>query len=339
MSTVYEKLAANFYDWEILGRGSLTYEQAVAPEPPFFPFPGHRLPAPPATHSDQGVRPTFLSKWVDRLSNTLSPSPSHALVLSEDFEIDDEPSPTWISDEDLPVHELRILLPPDQSVTAEAMEHFLSAVSLSSCPLTLELIGTSNQSWLQFVTNEDDLVPVNSQLRAHFPDLVIQGSEGELDAAWGSLDDDSERLVIEFALSHPFMMPLASPGKSDPFVGWLGALSTLNDGEVAIYQVIFTPVTQAWSENIMAAVTKRDGKPFFDDGPDLVKAAQAKIAQPLYAVVVRLAARAADFDRVWEIMRRMAAPLRLFSKPGGNELMPSWQTGCSVHLVTKHGER
>ena len=54
-----------------------------------------------------------------------------------------------------------------------------------------------------------------------------------------------------------------------------------------------------------------------------MKAAQAKIAQPLYAVVVRLAARAADFDRVWEIMRRMAAPLRLFSKPGGNELMPT----------------
>ena len=241
MSTVFEKLAANFSRWESLGRGSMTFEEAVAPEPPFVPFPGHRLTAPPATPYDQGLRPTFLSKWVDKLSDTLHPSPSQALVLSEDSDTDDVPCPTWLRDEDLPVHELRILLPPDQSVSAEAMEHFLSAVSLAASPLTLELIGTASQSWLQLVAHDDDLVPMDAQLKALFPDFVIQASEGELDAAWGPLDDDSERLVIEFALAHPFMMPLASPGKSDPFVGWLGALSILNEDETAIYQVIFTP--------------------------------------------------------------------------------------------------
>lgn len=75
----------------------------------------------------------------------------------------------------------------------------------------------------------------------------------------------------------------------------------------------------------MAAVTKDSGKPFFDDGADLVKQAQAKISRPLYAAVLRLAARCpaeSGLWRTWDIIRGMAPALRLFCREGGQSLTP-----------------
>ena len=282
MSTVQEKLAANVFLWEGRGRGTLTYEQPVGPDPPFVPFPGHRLFASPSAPIDHGHRPTFLSKMVDRLSSTFQPSPGTGLALRGKIEPDEEPEPNWQSEEALPMQELRILLPPDMSISVEAMEHFLSSVSLAAYPLTLELIGEAGMVWIQLALHPDDLSLVSAQVRAHFPEIVTRISEENLTNTWGPLDDDFERLVIEFALAYPFMMPLGNPGKSDLFVGLIGALSSLEAKEAGIYQVTFTPLSEPWAENIVAAVTRPDGKPFFDDGADLVKAAKEKTSQMLY---------------------------------------------------------
>src|SRR5688500_5825121 len=141
MSTVFEKLVANLSRWEVRGRGVLTFPEPVSPEPPFVPFPGHRLPAP--LQADTGRRPTFFSRLADNMAGTLRPPATGALAVA--IKEPEEPEPHWLGKEEPSLVELRLLLPQDMTVSPEAMSHFLSNVSLASHPLTLEFIGTAGQ--------------------------------------------------------------------------------------------------------------------------------------------------------------------------------------------------
>ena len=69
-------------------------------------------------------------------------------------------------------------------------------------------------------------------------------------------------------------------------------------------------------------MTHSDGKPFFVNAPELAAAAERKISKPLFAVVVRIMARTASRDRLYEIARDLASALRVFSQPQGNALIP-----------------
>lgn len=315
MSPLHEKLAKNFLGWAARGSGSRTFQAPVLPTPPFIPFPGHRLPSPPKP--DDGRRPSFFSRLTELAKHSLQPPPRAKLP-----EPVKEPEPHWLGEAGAPPVEIRLLLPDDMKVRPETMGQFLSNVSLAAHPLTIELIGNTGQVWLQLAVNDDDKDGVSEQVAAHFPEIIGRISHEQLAGAWGDPDDEFERVVVEFALARPFMLPLTVQDKTDPFVGLVGSLSLLEEEEAGVYQVIFAPLADPWEENAIAAVTKEDGKPYFDDGADLVKAAREKVSRPLYGVVVRLAARAPELDRVWRIIRRMAAPLRLFSRQGGNELTP-----------------
>jgi hypothetical protein len=59
----YQLLAENVFRWERRGRGGLIFPAPVALEPPFIPFPGHRVifdgPA------DDGTRHTIFSKAIE----------------------------------------------------------------------------------------------------------------------------------------------------------------------------------------------------------------------------------------------------------------------------------
>ena len=87
-------------------------------------------------------------------------------------------------------------------------------------------------------------------------------------------------------------------------------------------QVIFQSVRQPWSESIIASVVDGAGEPLPFVSPNLVRAAKEKASQPLYAVVLRLCTAANDSERVWNLMAKLAAPLRLLSNPSGNFLIP-----------------
>ena len=72
----------------------------------------------------------------------------------------------------------------------------------------------------------------------------------------------------------------------------------------------------------MRSVTHEDGKPYFIDAPELTSAAGTKISKSLFAAVVRVATKAATFERAAHIACDMAGSLRVFANPGGNELIP-----------------
>ena len=327
MKSVHELLCENFERWEIRGRGVLTFPEPVSPRPPFAPFPGHRLPG--FSTGVDSVRHTKVSGFLARLGSLVRGEPDQQLALRAD-DVDsrnDTIEPHWCGDESAWV-ELKMLLPEGLQMTREAMVPLLTSISLSEHPVVFEIIGTSAGTWVQWVVDATDAADLQRQMQAHFPQVTLSVLTDALAQVWPD-NEAAEVVAVEFGLGEPFMLPLATV-KNDPFVALIGALTALAEEEAGVYQVIFTPLSEPWSDAAIAAVTKADGKPFFDDGAALVKGAQQKTEGPLFGVVVRLAAVASSYDRSWQIVRSMAPALRNFTRPGGNEFVPLRNDDCDA---------
>jgi hypothetical protein len=313
MPSVHEQLSEEFRKWELRGRGWTVFDEPVYPEPPFCPFYGHYLPDTPVV--DDGRKPTFLSSLVEKLSRKLSTEPPEAPIPPGGEE---EPEPHVLIRDSLV--ELQTSLPAKLDIGKEAFEQFLRNLSFCREPVSFEMLGTPGRVNVQFAATDADAPIVRRQLQAYFPEATFQPREGALTAAWESCQGE-EILVVEFGLAREFMFTLEN-GKLDPFVGIIGALSELQPGELALFQVLFESVEQDWPESIVRSVTHQDGKPFFVNMPELAAAAENKVARPLYAAVVRIAVRSESYDRTVEIARELAGSLRVFADPQGNELIP-----------------
>ena len=313
MSPIEEKLSDQFYQWERRGRGWHVFPEPVHPEPPFRPFYGHFLHSTPVV--DDGRKPTFLSSLVEKLSRKLSTEPPPVPPLPE---TDEEPDPKILIRESL--IELQTSLPAKLDISKDAIEQFLR--NLFSCqePVAFEMLGTPEQVSVQFAAHPNDASIVRRQLQSYFHEASFLPREGALTDAWESCEGN-EILIVEFGLAREFMLSLEC-GKLDPFVGIVGALSELQTGELALFQVLFEAVEQPWSESIVNSVTHADGKPFFVNMPELASAAEKKVTRPLYAAVVRIAIKSESYDRTVEIARHLAGSLRVFANPQGNELIP-----------------
>lgn len=309
MASVHEQLSEQFYKWEIRGRGVQVFPDPVYPEPPFIPFLGHHVPNVPII--DDGLKPTFLSSLFRKISKREAPPE----IPPEEEE---EPEPeTLIRD---PLVELQTILPADLDIARDAFAHFLSNLSRCQEPIAFELLGVKDRITVQFASHEDDAPLVRRQLIAHFPETVFQVKQGTLADAWEGIEAE-DIFIIEFGLAHEFMLPLAT-GKLDPFVGIIGALSELQENELGLFQILFQPLQNPWSESIVSSVTHADGKPFFVNMPELASAAEAKTSERLYAVVVRIALKTLSNDRTLNLARDLAGALSVFAHPRGNELIP-----------------
>ncbi|HSY30303.1 MAG TPA: DUF87 domain-containing protein, partial [Burkholderiaceae bacterium] len=195
-------------------------------------------------------------------------------------------------------------------------------MNLSLCrePIAFELLGTHKKVTAHFAAAPSDSPLLRRQLQASFPEAMFVPVENNLESAWNSATGD-EMLAVEFGLEREFMFPLQS-GRLDPFIGIIGALAELQQGELGLFQVLWQPVQHPWPENIMESVTRPDGRPFFVDAPELAGAAENKITKALYAAVVRIMVCAEDFDRVLQLASDLAASLRVFAHPKGNALIP-----------------
>lgn len=313
MSRLDEQLSEQFRRWEVRGRGWQVFPEPVSPEPPFVPFHGHYLPATPPV--DDGARPTFLSSLVQKLSRGLS---TDAPPASVEAEPEEDPEPTPLTRGSLV--ELQTSLPDKLDISREAFEQFLLNLSLCREPIAFELLGAHRKVTAQFVAGESDAALLRRQLQAFFPEAVFVPRDGGLELAWDA-SQGGEILAVEFGLKREFMLPLAS-ARLEPFIGIVGALAELQPGELGLFQVLFQMVENSWAESIIASVTHADGKPFFINSPELARAAENKVARPLYAAVVRILLRVGESERLLQLARDLAGSLRVFAHPSGNELIP-----------------
>src|ERR1035437_2964176 len=313
MPSVHEQLTEQFRKWELRGRGWQVFPEPVSPEPPFVPFHGHYLPDTPVI--DDGRKPTFLSSFVRKLSQSISTERAAPPAIAEPEE---EPEPVTLSRG--PLVELQTSLPAKLDIGAEAVAQFLRNFALCREPIAFELVGTAKRVKVQFAAGEEDAPHVRRQLQAYFHEAVFRPCESTLEKVWNDCEGE-DALVVEFGLAREFMFMLGS-GKLDPFIGIVGALSELQPGDLGLFQVLFQPVQEQWAESILRSITDGEGKPFFVNARELTGAAEKKVSRPLYAAVVRIAVKAETFERALEVARLLTSPHRMFAEPQGNELIP-----------------
>lgn len=313
MANVHEELSERFRAWEQRGRGWQVWPSPVDPEPPFVRFPGHFIDS--ANVIDDGRVPTFGSSLLERLSRKLS---GQRPVPSEEQELPAEPEPEAFERGE--ITELQVTLPGKANPRAETFGRFLDMLSSATEPLTYELIGTGEQIWTQFAVSPEDAGWLERGLKAHFPEAAVTQPSKPLAELWEELDD-SEAAMVEFGLAREFMF-LLEKSSSDLLVGLAAALSGLQTGELGLYQVLFKHVQNPWAESTLRACADRFGKPAFVNQPELHTQAKEKVSRPLFAVIVRIATCAEDFERTWQLALELATPLRAFANLYGNELIP-----------------
>ena len=314
-----ETLTREFYRFEAQGRGWAQYDFPVPVEPPLVPFFYHG--ATPHKITDNGRSQTFLSSLFDRWRIRKAP-------IEPDFENHFEYDPTYderppyFSDDDSLV-DIQLSLQQDQKITGEAAERFLLSLSYSHYPLSFEVIATGETMVVQVVARETDAPHIYAQLQAYFPGGVLTYGLHLLEQRWGEASY-SHGAIVEFALSQEFMRPLVITRHFDvdPLIAVCGALSQVADDEIGVLQILFEKARHPWAESIVRSVTDNEGGSFFMDAPELSAQAAQKISRPLYAAVVRVAAKGSSEKRSWALVRSLAATLTQFSAPSHNELIP-----------------
>jgi len=308
-----EALTEQFYAWEKRGRGWQVWDHPVAFEPPFRPFYGHYVWAEPLP--DDARRPSFFGGIIERLRG----GSGGADAVGEAAAEPDEPEPEPF--EQAAVVEIQIALPSDIKVSKDAAEQFVLSLGYVSRPVGFEIVGTKDAVIMQIACGEPDRRQVREQLHAYFPDALLAERNGYVQGLWDGTG--SAAVVVEFGLSNEFMRPLRCFDRfePDPLAGLVGAMGELGQGEVAIFQLLFVPARHPWPENILRAVTD-DGKAFFADDGAMLGLAGQKIARPLFAAVIRVAAESARGDRAWRLAQGIAKALRPFADPKSNELIP-----------------
>lgn len=312
MSRLEEKLTEQFRAWELRGRGWQLWNEPIRPEPAFRPFT--RQFVADAEPIDDGRRPTALSSLVRSLSDQLTgahPKPPQVEVDEED------PEPRPLSRDG--VVELQVSIPANLGINRDLYGYFFASLALCREPVTYEIIFGAEKVYVLFAVHPADVALLRGQLAMFFPTVVLELRERFLEGAW--VRTAPYMALVECGLARECMY-LLSTGKVDPYVPLIGALSDLTEDELAVMQVMFEPVRHPWAENILSSVTNGFGKEFFVNVPELTASAKQKITRPLYAVVLRLAAKATDPDRVTAILQSMVGALGVYDTMTGNALVP-----------------
>jgi hypothetical protein len=312
MPDIHEEFSEQYFRYEKRGRGWHVYDAPVSPEPPFEPFNGYVL----APAIDDGRRATLGSSFVAGLSRMLStrqPDPPVLPALP-----DTEPKPEALVRGERLI-ELQTILPAKLDIPREAFASFLSNLTPCSEPISFELIGNSEAITTQFAVGAADADFVRRQLISYFPEAVFTPITRALEPF---LEGNEYQAVVEFGLEREFFYPLDHARKTDLFVSLAGTLSELEYHEFALFQVLFKPCRHPWLKSLLRLVTDSSGRALFVNRPELVAFAKEKVAKPLYAAVLRFAAKSDSFDGAWEILRNMAGALGIFADPQGNEFIP-----------------
>lgn len=117
--TIPEQLTANFYRWEGRGRGVQLFDAPVELEPPFVPFPGHRVVLDGPV--DAGRKESVFSKLAGKVFTALQ-APKVEVAATREMAVKEaeQPEVYWFGKEEEPLYEFTVRLPSSVSYGAEA---------------------------------------------------------------------------------------------------------------------------------------------------------------------------------------------------------------------------
>jgi len=313
------RLTRQFYEWERRGRGWQVWEAPVDIEPSFSPFCFHR--APLSSPVDDGHSPPRLSRLLEGL---LRLGRGNQIPSQAKTQLDDgQDTPRFVDRDIDAVFEIQLAVPAQLKIGQQTTEQFLRSLPGPLGPFAFEVVGQNEAIHVQMACPRQAGSSVRQQLQAHFPEVVLTQRQGFLDNQWQA-SSTGHIAVVDFGLSQEFMLPLRVFGslETDPLTGIYGALSGLETGEIAIFQVLFQPVRNSWETSILRAVQDDQGGSFFADAPHILSQAKSKISSPLFSCVIRLGCLSRDDNRVWELARSLGATLGTFAEGNSNQLIP-----------------
>lgn len=318
-----ELLTEQFYAWEKRGRGWQVWNYPVQLEPIFIPFFGHYLPSN-QNQIDDGRKHTALSFIAEKVTSFFKSEREQLeqpLTLEELYPNDSAFQDLFASPGQ--IAELQISIPEEYNTPVDVLEHLVRSLNHLTGPVCFEIIGSNECIIIQFSCAVEDADRLYSLLHAYLPDLNIFLTSRYLQKHWDDTEN-SKSIVIDFGLANECMLPIQSYThfKIDPLIAIITALEAISTNELGVFQVIFSPVSNPWAENMVNAVTDNDGRAFFSDAPELVALTQQKVAKPLYATVIRVATQSPDPDRMWSLAERMATSLNHFDRSGSNHFIP-----------------
>ena len=323
-----ESLTNQFYAWEQRGRGWLLYPYPVPLEPPFQPFYHFHIPTKPI---DDGRTHTFWSRLIENFMNGSKTKQEivEEVDLENVYSLQDFEPEYYVPDDE--IIEIQIILKPDEKIDQKTAQQFMMSMTFSSFPISFEIIGVDKGVIVQLSCRESDKFIIVEQINAHFPDTIINEKSEYLENHWYNIEDE-EFVIVDFGLKHEFVQPIRtfSSFDHDPLITIIGGMSGIQEDEIGILQVLFQPVHFPWAESIFRSVTDWQGKAFFVDAQEMVSLAKQKISHPLYAVMIRIAAKTKYTPRSWQIVRSIGNGLSQFNNPTSNELIPLEDEDYSV---------
>ena len=315
-----ESLTRQFYQWETRGRGWRLFPYPVELEPPFRPV--YYFDDTQENPVDDGRVSTFFSRILEGSPKSANNKVSDQSLIDyrERLAELDEPVLCDYHEEDF--REIQVILPKDFRITVPVARQFLLSLSHCRYPISFEIIGTQKQTVVQFASAEEDFQQLYQQLIAYFPGCNLVERGDHLCEKWN--ENGNSDLIVDFGLSNEFMMPLQTVANFDidPLIALTGAMSDLGNSEVGVFQVILQKTRNNWPEEIMDSIRSFDGTPFFANAPEMVPLAKQKVSSPLFAAIVRVAARGSRKDRCLQIVRNLSSSFAQLSNPIGNEPIP-----------------
>lgn len=307
-----EAATLHFYQWEQRCRGWQVFGEPVELEPMFEPYFVHadRFSYLPK-NIDDGKKPTLLGKFVNlfKIEETKEP-----------VKQDDSSYAYPFQNFDTPLNCFRVSLPKGYKIQAEIVQQLLLMISSTTSPVSFEIIANSNTIRLQFISRTNDATHLYSQLKAYFPEAVVQEyPEGLMDI----LHENLSFCFSEFGLKEEFMRPLKMTDRfdPDPFIGLFGFLEHLPYDSQAAIQILFKGAVNPWSESILQSVSDSRGDSFFLDAPEMVPLSKEKVSSPLFGVVVRVIGQGVSEKSSISIWEQISRGLIEVSRSSFNSLI------------------
>lgn len=312
MGTLQASLVRQFYQWELLGRGWLLAPHPVELEPPFTPFFGFIHPT--VTVVDDGVRETPYTAFLSLFSKR---KPKQKLYSVPETSVSYDLFPYEDSEE---LVELAIALRSDAALSKHA-EAFLKMCSFCTQPISFEIEGTQSSTRIRMVCRETDVTFLKGQIATFFPEVrVIE----EACIVESFFSESPYTTAMDFGLSEEYMRTLATLKDSsiDPFTSIFSLCDQLKAGERIMVQVLFNGLVNYWEDSVLRSVTNLDGRPFFDDAPEMVPLTKEKIADTMLAVTIRVATGATYSHNSIKLLEKGIFAVKAMSKSPWNMLEP-----------------
>lgn len=312
MITPHEQLSAQYLQWELRGRGWFVHQEPVALEPPFKPFGGYHFNSSSA--ADDVRRASFTERLMKKAGRLFNPVAT-PVVETDDTDSENEIT-TWSREE---CSEIALTFPRSSHPKRDHAESFLRMCRSCNDPVAFEVLADHREIGFQWVCSAKDEPFVKAQCEAHFSEWSPRDGGAQLVQTWEQTG--SSYAAAEIGLGRDFLLSIET-GKAEMLSGLIAGMSSLAEGEMALFQVIFEPIAAPWADGMVQVSSRSDGTPVFKNRPDLAREAATKARSPLYAVVLRLVTCAEDGNRAWALLAPLAAALNALSRPGGNHLVP-----------------